>query len=140
MARQRRRYPGIGGTLLLDADGVTKAASNDRRVQAFLATARRRDARVVVSTITFAEVLRGGRRDADVHRVLNRVIHVPVTTTLARTAGELLGSTGIADAPVDAVVAATALAESAPVVLLTSDPDDLGRLTAGHPSITVQKI
>lgn len=140
MARQRRRNPGVGGTLVLDADGVTKAAANDPRVQAFLTSARRRDARVVVSAITLAEVLRGGRRDAEVHRVLNRVTHVPVSTTLARTAGGLLGSTGISDATVDAVVAATALAEPRPVLVLTSDPDDLGRLTAGHPSIAVQKI
>lgn len=140
MARQRRRNPQVGGTLILDADGVTKAATNDRRVQAFLTTARRRDARVVVSVITLAEVLRGGQRDADIHRVLNRVSHIPVTTVLARSAGELLGSTSIANATVDAVVAATALAEPGPVVVLTSDPDDLGRLTMGHPSITVQKI
>jgi len=73
MARQRRHGPPVGGTLVLDADGVTKAAANDRRVQAFLTVARKRDARVVVSTITLAEVLRGGRHDADIHRVLNRL-------------------------------------------------------------------
>ncbi len=140
MASQRRRNPGVGGTLVLDADGITKAAANDPHVQAFLATARKRDARVVVSAITLAEVLRGGRRDADVYRVLNRVTHVPVSSALARTAGGLLGSTGISDATVDAVVAATALAEPTPVVLLTSDLHDLCRLTAGHPSIAVQKI
>ena len=140
MARQRRRNPGVGGTLALDADGVTKAAANDPRVQAFLTSARRRDARVVVSAITLAEVLRGGKRDAAVHRVLNRVSHVPVSTDLARSAGGLLGSTGISDATIDAVVAATALAEALPVILLTSDPADLDRLTAGHPSISVQKI
>jgi predicted nucleic acid-binding protein len=140
MARQRRPKPAVGGTLVLDADGVTKAAANDVRVQAFVTAARRRDARVVISTITLTEALRGGARDADVHRVVNRVTHVPVTTTLARTAGELLGSTGISNATVDAVVAATALAQQGPVVLLTSDPDDLGRLTAGHPSIAVQKV
>jgi predicted nucleic acid-binding protein len=140
MARQRRRNPGVGGTLVLDADGVTKAAVNDLRVQAFLRSARGRDARVVVSAITLAEVLRGARRDAAVDRVLNRVTHVPVSSELARTAGRLLGSTDVRDATVDAVVAATALAEPLPVILLTSDPAALGRLVAGHPSISVQKI
>jgi predicted nucleic acid-binding protein len=119
---------------------VTKAAANDPRVQAFLTSARRRDARVVVSAITLAEVLRGGKRDAAVHRVVNRVARIPVSAELARAAGELLGSTGMNDATVDAVVAATALAEPLPVILLTSVPGDLGRLTAGHPSISVQKI
>lgn len=140
MARRRRSKPEVGGTLVLDADGVIKAATNDPRVQAFLTSARRRDARVVVSAITLAEVLRGGRRDAAVHRILNRVSHVPVTTELARAAGVLLGSAKLADATVDAAVAATALAEAGPVVILTSDPDDLGLLTRGHSTVTVHKI
>ncbi|GAC1603393.1 MAG: hypothetical protein NVS3B21_31960 [Acidimicrobiales bacterium] len=140
MARRRRPKPEVGGTLFLDAEGVVKAATNDPRVQAFLTSAQRRDARVVVSAITLAEVLRGGRRDAAVHRILNRVSHVPVTDDLARAAGILLGSANLSDSTVDAVVAATALAEFGPVLLLTSDPDDLGRLTRGHPSVAVQKI
>lgn len=140
MARQRRSKPAVGGTVVLDADAVTKAASNDRRVQAFLTSARKRDARVVVSTITLAEVLRGGRRDASAHRVLNRITHIPVTADLGRAAGGLLGSAKVADATVDAIVAATALAEPGPVVVLTSDPDDLTRLTAGHDSVAVHRI
>lgn len=140
MARQRRHDPQVGGTLVLDADAVTKAAANDRLVQAFLTVACKRDARVVMSAITITEALGGGRHDADIHRVLSRVSHIPVTTVLARSAGELLVATGIPNATVDAVVAATALAEPGPVVLLTSSPDDLGRLTKGHPSIAVHKI
>lgn len=140
MARQRRRPPAVGGTLVLDADGVTKAAANDPRVQAFLTSARNRDARVVVSAITLADVVRGGRRDVSVHRVLSRVSQVPVTTAIARTAGELLGATRLDDATIDAVVAATAMSEPRPVVILTSDPDDLGRLTSTDRSIAVRKV
>lgn len=140
MARQRHRRRQLGGTLVLDADGVTKAAANDGRVQAFLTVARNRDARVIVSAITLAEVLRGGSRDTEIHRVLNRVTRTPVTPELARSAGELLGSSGVADATVDAVVAATAVAEPGSVIVLTSDPKDLRRLTAGHPMIAVHKI
>ncbi|GAC1603535.1 MAG: hypothetical protein NVS3B21_32170 [Acidimicrobiales bacterium] len=140
MARQRRSKPALGGTLVLDADAVTKAGTNNQRVQAFLTSARNRDARVVVSTATLAEVLRGGRRDANAHRVLHRVSHIPVTTEIGRTAGGLLGSAKLADATVDAIVAATAVAVPGPVVVLTSDPHDLKRLTSGHASVAVHKV
>jgi predicted nucleic acid-binding protein len=116
---------------------VTKAAANDLKVQAFLTSARNRDARVVVSAVTLAEVLRGGARDAASHRVLGRVVQESVTSGDGRRAGELLGSSGLGDATVDAVVAATALRQAGPVLILTSDPGDLKRLTAERRDITV---
>jgi predicted nucleic acid-binding protein len=83
-----------------------------------------------VSAITLTEVLRGVARDAAVHRVLARLTVLPVTPEVARTAGELLGATGMSghSCAIDAVVAATALQQARPVVLFTSDPDDLSRL------------
>jgi hypothetical protein len=76
------------------------------------------------------ETLRGGSRDAAVHRVLSRSTVVPVTAQIARRAGELLGTTGLCGhrCAIDAVVAATALGLERPIVLLASDPDDLNRL------------
>jgi predicted nucleic acid-binding protein len=55
---------------------------------------------------------------------------LPVTPETARRAGELLGATGLSGhrCAIDAVVAATALELERPVVLLTSDPDDLSKL------------
>jgi hypothetical protein len=75
-------------------------------------------------------VLRGGPRDAAVHRVPGRITVVPVMARVARRAGELLGSTGLSGrrCAIGAVVATTALGLERPVVLLTSDPDDLTRL------------
>jgi predicted nucleic acid-binding protein len=95
-----------------------------------LETARRRRARISVSAITLTEVLRGAGRDASVHRALARLTVLPVTPEVARAAGELLGATGMPGhrCAIDAVVAVTALQQARPVVLLTSDPDDLGRL------------
>jgi predicted nucleic acid-binding protein len=62
--------------------------------------------------------------------VLSRITIVPVTAEIARRAGELLGTTGLSghSCAIDAVVAATALDLERPVMLLTSDPDDLSRL------------
>jgi predicted nucleic acid-binding protein len=119
-----------GGTLVLDAEGLAKLAAGDARAHAYLDSARARGARVVVSAITLTEALRGGPRDTAVHRVIARVTVVPVTAAIARQAGELLGLTGLSGhrCAIDAVVAATALGVERPVVLLTSDPDDLNRL------------
>lgn len=124
------RLAAAGGVLLLDSEGLSKMADGDERCRAFLETARVRRARVAVSAITLTEVLRGGPRDANVHRVLARIAVLPVTPELGRQAGELLGATGLSGhrCAIDAVVAATAMELSRPVVILTSDPDDLNRL------------
>lgn len=120
----------MGGTLVLDCEGLSKLASGDARTRAYLDSARTRRARVAVSAITLTETLRGGSRDATVHRVLSRITVVPVTVEIGRRAGELLGATGLSGhrCAIDAVVAATALGLERPIVLLTGDPDDLNRL------------
>src|SRR5258708_1024030 len=119
-----------GGTLVLDSEGLSKLAVGDPRARGYLEAARARRARVVVSAITLTEVLRGGSRDVRVHQVLTHVTTLPVTPELARRAGELLGATGLSGhrCAIDSVVAVTALEMARPVVLLTSDPDDLSRL------------
>jgi predicted nucleic acid-binding protein len=124
------RRVAAGGTLVLDGEGVSKLAAGDARARAYLESARARRARVAVSAITLTEVLRGGARDAAVHHVISRITVVPVRAEIGRKAGELLGKTGLSGhrCAIDAVVAATALKLERPVVLLTSDPDDLARL------------
>ena len=129
----------MGGTLVLDSEGLSKLAAGDSRARAHLETALARRARVVASAMSLTEVLRGGGRDAAVYRVLSRITVVPVSPGLGRYAGELLGATGLPGkrCAVDAVVAATALQGERPVVLLTSDPDGLSRLVEepGRPKV-----
>ena len=124
------RRVATGGTLVLDSEGVSKLAAGDARARGYLNSARARRAQVAVSAITLTETLRGGPRDATVHRVLSRITVVPVTAQVARRAGELLGATGLSGhrCAIDAVVAATALGLERPMVLLISDPDDMNRL------------
>jgi predicted nucleic acid-binding protein len=116
--------------LILDCDGLSKLAAGDARARAYLESARERGARVVVSAIALAEALQGSSRDVAVHRVLSRIIVVPVTAEIGRRAGELLGAAGLSGHryAIDAVVATTALLTERPAVLLTSDPNDLNRL------------
>jgi predicted nucleic acid-binding protein len=120
----------MSGTLALDSEGLSKLAAGDARARGYLQTAISRRARVTVSAITLAEVLRGGARDTKVHRVLSRISVLPVTPEIARHAGELLGETGLSGhrCAIDAVVAATALGLERPVLLLSSDPGDMGTL------------
>lgn len=79
-------------------------------------------------------------RDASAHRVLGRVTKLPVTPELGRHAGELIGSSALADTTIDALVAATALQQPGPVLILTSDPDDLRALTASRRDVSVERV
>jgi predicted nucleic acid-binding protein len=120
---------------------VSKAAQNDHAMQLHLTLAKRRSTNVVVSAATLTELLRGGPQDAAIHRVVKRLDVKELTPELARQAGELLGAHGFtADAAIDAMVAATALAEPRPVVILTSDPKDLRALTEGEPGVSVAAV
>ena len=68
--------------------------------------------RVLTSAAILAEILRGTRRDAEVHRVLARVAVEPVTGAIGQRAGQLIGAAGMsAQQAVDAMVAATAIAK-----------------------------
>jgi len=132
----------MGGTLVLDSEGLSKLAVGDARARAYLETALARRARVVVSAITLTEVLRGGPRDTLARRVLSRIAVLPVSPEIARRAGELLGAAGLSGhrCAIDAVVAATVLELQRPVVLLTSDPDDLSRLVEEPERPKAQRI
>ena len=128
MARQRR----LGdGTLVLDAQGLAKLAAGDPAVRALVQTAHQRYDNVVTAASTLTEVLRGGASDARMHRVLQRVTVASIDKAVGRKAGELLGAAGLSGhrCAVDAMLAAVALAQRRPALLLTSDPDDMARLT-----------
>ena len=144
MARSRRRGrapAGLTDLLVLDADGVSKAAANDPRVQAWLERARELDADVIVSAVTLAEVVRGVAREVGFNRVVKAPDVWPADEPLARQAGRLLGKAG-SDATIDAFVAATARAGlerhgATHCVVLTSDPHDLRVLLADEPELRV---
>ena len=128
MARPRRVAE---GALVLDAQGLVKLATGDPAVRALVRTAHQRYDQVVTAASTLAEVLRGGGADARIHRVLQRVTVADIDQETGRRAGELLGATGLSGhrCTVDAMLAVVALAAPRPALLLTSDPDDMARLT-----------
>ncbi|MDQ1686330.1 MAG: hypothetical protein QOC82_3067 [Frankiaceae bacterium] len=125
--------------LVLDSEGLSKAAAGDPRAVAWIARARELNLPIVVNAVSLTETLRGSRRDARVH-LLTRNAHVDsVDPKLAAQAGQLLGRTKRSDT-VDALVAVSAIRLDRPVIVLTSDPDDLTKLTAEHKDIRVVAI
>lgn len=128
MARLRRE---LGGTLVLDAEGLVKLSEGNLDARARAQQAYRRGSDVVTAASTLTEVLRGGSRDTHVHRVLSRMTVIPIDEKVGRAAGELLGRTGLSGhrCALDALLATIALAQSRPVVMLTSDIGDMRRLT-----------
>lgn len=92
MARLR---DGVGGTLVLDAEGLVKLANDDLAAMSRVKRANSRNAAIVTAATTLTEVLRGGPRDARLHRVLRKVKVVSIYPEQARAAGELLGRTGL---------------------------------------------
>jgi predicted nucleic acid-binding protein len=117
--------------LVLDAEGLVKLASGNAVARSYFEDARDARGAIVAAASTLTEVLRGGRRDVPVYRILSKVTIIPIDAAKAKAAGELLGRTGLSGhrCALDALVAAVALAQPRPVVLLTSDTKDMHRLT-----------
>lgn len=143
MARRRQprrlRVASVSDAAVLDSGALSAGAQGDVRVRAELSLAEQLGARVHVSSVTLAELLRGHPRDARVHSLLAGVDKDPVTPELGRAAGELLGRAG-KDDTVDAIVAVTANGAGVRVRLLTGDPVDLRALTTDMIGVTVVPI
>jgi predicted nucleic acid-binding protein len=90
-----------------------------------------------IPVVVLAETLRGGARDAPIHRVRNMVDVLSTEERTGRLAGALLGFTG-GDNVADALVAAEAIISSAD--LLTGDAGDMRSLLARHPEVRVIQL
>ncbi len=125
--------------LILDSGAVIALSRGDSRARAFLARAVELAVPVEIPVVVAAETLRGGARDAPVHRVLKSVAAVPATTEeIGRLAGELLGRAR-STATADALVVAQAIQVGGAHVL-TGDPQDLELLASQHPEVRIQAL
>jgi predicted nucleic acid-binding protein len=139
MASPRRENRPAPQRLILDSGAVIALARGGQRARAFLARALEMMAIVEIPVVVVAETLRGGPRDAPVHRVLKAVGSIPDLRELhGRTAGELLGASRTAHT-VDALVVAQAIAAGG-AQILTGDREDLERLAARHPEVWIQPL
>ncbi|MEV4108204.1 PIN domain-containing protein [Nonomuraea sp. NPDC049695] len=128
MARSRSRLS--AGTVVLDCEGLVKWCEADRRVTAFVREAQDNDFRVVVSAMTPIEAQDVRVKSDRLRWYLSRLKIEPVSEDISSRAIELLRDTRLHGHKyaIDAVVAATALRSVRPVIVVTSDEDDMGKL------------
>jgi len=125
--------------LILDSGAVIALARGEHRARAFVARALELAASVEIPVAVVAETVRGGPRDAPVHRVLKSVGVIPEAREVhGRIAGRLLGAARSVHT-VDALVVAQAV-EAGGAQILTGDSSDFGRLAATHPEVRVHPL
>jgi predicted nucleic acid-binding protein len=128
MASARSRLS--AGTLVLDSQGLSEWCAADQRVTALVREAQDNDFRVIISALTPIEAFDVRLKDDKRRWHLSRLRIEPVTDEIAFHAMDLLREAGLHGHKyaIDAVVAATALRATRPVIILTSDADDMGKL------------
>jgi predicted nucleic acid-binding protein len=132
------RSPAVpNGTLVLDSESLAKAVLRDRTVQEWLTAAREEDARVITSAATLVEVVHPRIKRPALEWTLSRLTIEPVTEPISREAIRLLHEAGLHGHKhaIDAMLSATALAAPDPVVILTSDTEDITALCGSHATV-----
>jgi len=122
-------------TVVLDCDGLSRAAARDPLVQARLKAVAQHGGRVLVPAVILAEVLTGKASDAQVWHTVNRLVVEPVDRQVAGEAGPLRERASLVrrkkkDLTVGSIVAALAR-QHAPSLVLTCDVEDFTVLCDG---------
>ena len=117
-------------SLVLDSQGFSGWIDRDRKVMRLLEQAERDGADLVMSAATIIEVSHSAVDVARLSWLLSRIRVEAVTKESARRSAELLKAAGLHGHryAIDAMVAEVALRLPAPVVVLTSDVDDMVKL------------
>ncbi len=128
MARARSRLS--AGSVVLDSRVLSSWCAADQRVTAIIREAQDNDFRVIISALAPIEAFDARVKDDKLRWYLSRLRIEPVTDGIALHAIELLREAGLHGHKyaIDAVVAATARRAAKPVIVLTSDADDMGKL------------
>ena len=143
--KRKRRTTARHTRCVLDSGGLTALCGGSDTARGLLYWVAGHRGRTRVPTPILVECTTGdGARDAEVNRVLGflaraeAVIIAPNEAT-ARRAGRLR-FLARSDDGIDALVAAEAVDDGSPSVVLTSDPDDLRRLLVRDPQVHVRKV
>lgn len=135
--------------LVLDAEGVNALLDPqhpaERKVRRAMEAARRVLREVAIATGTLAELYRGAGRNQSLDALLAResghgLLLRDTDRSLARLIGALLSEAGASSALfADAHPVAVAV-ETGGGVVLTADPDDLGRLAAPYRTVVIESL
>jgi predicted nucleic acid-binding protein len=117
-------------SMVLDSQGFSSWIDRDRKVMRLLEQAERDGADLAMSAATIIEVSYGGVDIARLNWLLSRIRVEPVTKESARRSASLLREAKLHGHKyaIDAMVAEVALRLPGPVVVLTSDVDDMAKL------------
>lgn len=130
---------------VLDSGGLTALVGGSQHARDWLRWIVEHAGVITIPTPVLVESTTGdGAHDAEVNRVLGvlqraaGVLEAPNEAT-ARRAGHLRFIARLDDG-IDALVAAAAVGDGTPCVLLTSDPDDLSKLLIGQLQVRVRAV
>jgi predicted nucleic acid-binding protein len=125
-----RRKLSHEGTLVLDCEGLSKLVGDHEPVVALVAEARKRGMEVAISALTIIEAVHRRTDRARLAWVLSGIRIVPIGDEEAKAAAAMLIGAGLHGHKyaIDAAVAEMALRQHRPVVMLTSDIDDMAKL------------
>lgn len=123
-----------GGCLILDSRGLSLYLEQDRAVMNIVRSALDRGADRVVSGATLIEAQHDGIKRTRWNYVLSQLRVEPLSVDWSKEAALLLQGTGLHGHKyaIDAMAAVTALHQPGPVVMLTSDTDDMEKLCGGR--------
>ena len=127
MARRKLSHE---GTLVLDCEGLSKLVNDHERVVALVTESRKRGMEVVVNALTIIETAHRRTDKARLAWILSGVRIGHVGEEEAKAASTMLINAGLHGHKyaIDAAVAEMAVRQRRPVVLLTSDIDDMTKL------------
>ena len=117
-------------TVVLDSEGLSSWIAQDRKLLAMLQVFHDMGADLVVGANTIVEVSHAKVNLPRLNWALSRVKVEPVTEQAAKASAELLRAAGLHGHKyaIDATVAEAALRQPGPVVVLTSDIDDMAKM------------
>ena len=118
-------------SLVLDSQGLSSWIARNRKVMPLMEQAERDGAEIAISAATIIEVSHGGVDIARLNWLLSRIRVEAVTRESARRSAELLKAAGLHGHKyaIDAMVAELALRLPGPVAVLTSDVDDMVKIS-----------
>ncbi|WP_280409495.1 DNA-binding protein [Nocardia brasiliensis] len=116
--------------MVLDCEGLSRLLDDSLPVVALVAEARSRGMEVVISALTIIEAAHRKTDRARLSWLLSALRVESVDDRTAKAASALLLGAGLHghEHAIDAVVAEMAVRQAPPVVMLTSDPDDMRKL------------
>ncbi|MFJ2632684.1 PIN domain-containing protein [Streptomyces sp. NPDC087422] len=121
-------------SVVLDSEGLSAWVAQDRKALGLLKVFHEMGADLIISANTSVEVSHSRVNMPRLQWALSRVKVEPVTEQTAKAAAKLLKAAGLHEHKyaIDATVAETALRQTGPVAILTSDVDDMARLCGEH--------